>query len=97
MIKSFLHRGLKEFVGSGLGCNLHVSRLDRLNYQLAVLDVATCPQQMDIPGFGLCQLKKALQGYWAVYVSDNYYLTFKFEMGNAVCVDLILRLEVVHD
>ena len=44
---------------------------------------------MALPGFGLHPLKGGLAGYWAVRVSANWRIVFRFEDGNVTDVDLI--------
>jgi addiction module HigA family antidote len=44
---------------------------------------------MDLPGFRLHPLKGALQGHFAVSVSGNWRVTFRFEEGDAVDVDYV--------
>jgi proteic killer suppression protein len=98
MIISYNHIGLKEFHQSGkVTFGLRVSKLDRLNDQLAVLSHAQKPQEMNIPGWGFCSVTRNFQHYWAVNVSDSYYLIFQFKEANATNVDLVLRLEIVHE
>ena len=42
---------------------------------------------MDLPGWRLHPLKGELAGYWAVWVDENWRLTFAFEGFDAVLVD----------
>ncbi len=42
---------------------------------------------MDAPGLVLHPLKGTLKGHWAVKVSGNWRLTFRFEGGDAYVVD----------
>ena len=42
---------------------------------------------MDLPGFRLHQLAGDLKGYYAVSVSGNWRVPFRFEEGDAVDVD----------
>jgi proteic killer suppression protein len=42
---------------------------------------------MNLPGFRLHSLKGDLKGHWAVWVSGNCRVTFRFEEGHAVDVD----------
>ncbi len=44
---------------------------------------------MDLPGFQLHPLTGAMKGYWAVSVSGNWRIVFRFEAGHARDVDLI--------
>jgi len=56
---------------------------------LARLDEATEVRNMALPGFDLHPLKGNLKGLWAVSVSGNWRVAFRFEKGNAYDVDLI--------
>jgi proteic killer suppression protein len=42
---------------------------------------------MNLPGFRLHPLKGTLRGHWAVSVSGNWRVTFRFADGDAVDVD----------
>ena len=42
---------------------------------------------MDLPGFRLHRLKGDLRSHYAVSVSGNWRVTFRFENGHAVDVD----------
>lgn len=53
------------------------------------LDDAVAPSDMSLPGFGLHPLKGDLAGYWAVRVSRNWRIVFRFDDGDAKDVDLI--------
>jgi proteic killer suppression protein len=48
------------------------------------LDAATCAANMNAPDYGLHPLKGEMQGHWAVRVSGNWQLTFRFEGEDAV-------------
>ena len=64
----------------------HVSKLLRI---LTVLDRSTGPEGMDLPGFHLHPLKGNLKGHYAVSVSGNWRVTFRFEDGHAEDVDYL--------
>ena len=44
---------------------------------------------MALPGLDLHPLRGELVGYWAVKVSANWRVIFRFEDGNVVDVDLV--------
>ena len=44
---------------------------------------------MDLPGFRLHRLKGDLKGHYAVSVSGNWRVTFRFEGGHALDVDYL--------
>ena len=55
----------------------------------AVLDRSRGPRDVDLPGLRLHPLKGELQGHYAVAVSANWRVTFRFEDGDAVEVDYL--------
>ena len=58
-----------------------------LHLQLARLEAAKFAQDMNLPGWRLHQLRSDLKGHWAVWVDQNWRMTFRFEGENAVLVD----------
>jgi proteic killer suppression protein len=61
---------------------------ERLENVLAVLDAATTPPDVDLPGYRLHALKGALKGLWSVTVSGNWRVTFRIRDGSVFDVDL---------
>ena len=59
----------------------------KLRHILAVLDQGSAPHDMDLPGFRLHPLTGELRGHYAVSVSGNWRVTFRFEDGHVVDVD----------
>ena len=89
MIKSFRHRGLKALYKDGRAAKIapgHVAKLARI---LTALDRSSGPEGMDLPGFRLHRLKGSMKGHYAVSVSGNWRVTFRFESGHAVEVDYL--------
>lgn len=89
MIASFRHRGLKRLYQDDDHRGLSPVHLDKIKRILARLNEATAVSNMALPGFGLHPLKGKLKGVWAVSVSGNWRIVFRFEKGNAYDVDLI--------
>ena len=87
MIKEFRHKGLAKLFTSGSKAGIQAAHAERLRLQLGRLDSSVGPEDMDLPGWKLHRLKGKLAGHWAVTVSGNWRLTFKFEGSNAVAVD----------
>jgi proteic killer suppression protein len=52
------------------------------------LDAAVVPEDMDLPGFKFHELKGKRKGIYAVSVSGNWRITFKFDGKGAFDVDL---------
>jgi proteic killer suppression protein len=87
MIQSFKHRGLKALYDGRTARRVAPTHVEKLRDILAVLDRSRGPDDMNVPGFRLHPLKGILSGYWAVSVSGNWRVTFRFDNGHAVDVD----------
>jgi proteic killer suppression protein len=87
VIRSFRHRGLERFFREGSKAGIQPKHAKRLRLQLGRLDAATGPQDMDLPGWRLHPLKAELAGHWAVWVDENWRLTFRFVGTDAEIVD----------
>jgi len=89
MIKSFVHKGLKKFFydGSLMGIQAnHASKLERI---LDRLNIVTCIEDMNSPGYNLHKLKGTLKSHYSVKVSSNWRVIFKFEDGHAYVLDYL--------
>ena len=53
------------------------------------LNASAVPDDMNVPGFRLHQLKGDLAGFRAVTVRANWRIVFRFEDGHAVDVDYL--------
>jgi len=87
MLKSYRHKGVKQFAETGSKAGIQPEHANRLRRILSALDAATCPANMNAPGYALHPLKGDLEGHWAVRVSGNWRLTFTFEGEDAILVD----------
>lgn len=87
MILSFKHRGLRALYNGRSARRVAPEHVRKLMRILAVLDRSSGPQDMNLPGFRLHPLAGQLRGYYAVSVSGNWRVTFRFEDGHAVEVD----------
>lgn len=87
MIKSFRHRGVAKFFHAGSKAGIQPKHASKLRLQLFALDNARQPGDMNASGWNLHPLTGALKGHWAVSVSGNWRLTFKFEGEDAILVD----------
>lgn len=88
MIVSFAHKGLENFFTTGSTAGIQFKHKNKLSQQLAILNIANTPLDMNIPGWQLHALKGDLADHWAVSVNGNWRLTFRFnEDGNAEVVD----------
>lgn len=87
MIKSFAHKGLEAFFATGSKAGIQAVHAARLRRQLAQLHQASTPKDMNVPGWRLHPLKGSFAGHWAVWVSGNWRMTFKFDGLDASIVD----------
>lgn len=88
-IKSFQHKGVERFFSTGSKAGIQAAHAAKLGRQLVALNVATGPVQMNVPGWGFHSLKGDMAGHYALSVSGNWRLTFKFEGTDAVFVDYL--------
>ena len=87
VIKGFAHTGLRLFFETGKKTGIQPKHADRLRLILTVLNTATAPRDMGLPGLNLHQLFGDLAEFWAVRVSGNYRVIFRFEGSDAFDVD----------
>jgi proteic killer suppression protein len=86
---SFRHRGLRQYYERGNTRFLNPEQLPKIRRILALLDSASRPQSLDLPGLRLHALKGDRKGFWSVSVSGNWRIVFRFEDGEARDLDLV--------
>ena len=77
-IVGFTHKGLERFFASGTTAGIQSNHAARLRLILGRLSVAREPRDMGLPGLKLHPLKGDRRGTWAVQVSGNWRVTFRF-------------------
>jgi proteic killer suppression protein len=87
MISSFIHKGLERFYKTGNTSGVQTNHVKRLRLILSNLDQVEVPNDMDLPGLRLHQLKGSRKGIWSVTVSGNWRVTFRFEGRDAELVN----------
>ncbi len=87
MIKSFIHKGLKEYFETGSKKGIQPEHASKLARILDRLDASTSPQDMNLPGYRLHELKGDMRDYWSVTVNGNWRVTFYFVGRDAYLVD----------
>jgi addiction module HigA family antidote len=88
MIRSFRDKAVERFYGAGDGRRLSIQNTKRLSNILRVLDDASRPQDMNLPGFRFHSLTGQHIGRYAVSASGNWRITFGWAEGAAIDVDL---------
>ena len=89
MIVSFKHRGLKHLYEKGDRRRINPLHLERIELILADLDAAENIVHLRRPGYRLHELHGRRAGCYAVDVSGNWRIVFRFEAGQAADVDLV--------
>jgi len=87
VIRTFKHKGLERFFSTGSKAGIQAQHAARLRVILGRLNAAATPQDMNLPGLGLHQLKGDRKGTWAVQASGNWRITFTFIGKDADAVD----------
>jgi proteic killer suppression protein len=87
MIKEFRHRGLEKYFAKGTKAGIQAKHEKRIRLILARLGASTSPQDMNLPGLQLYELKGKRKGTWSVSVSGNWRITFVFDGVDVVGVD----------
>ncbi len=88
MIRSFRSKALRRFAEEGDASKLSVQKPDRMRRILARLDAAVAPADMNLPGWRFHPLTGDRKGEYAVWVSENWRITFAWSDGDAIDVDL---------
>lgn len=89
MILSFKHKGLEKFFRTGKSSGIRADHARRLRLVLARLSASRRPSDMALPGLRLHPLKGDMKGYFAVSVSGNWRIVFRFQGEDAADVDYL--------
>lgn len=88
MIRTFRHKGLDRFFSKSERRGIDAKQADRIRRILDRLDAATNPEDMNLPGLKFHGLSGNRKGAYSVRVSGNWRITFEFDSGDAVNVNL---------
>jgi toxin HigB-1 len=89
VLKSFAHKGLEALFVSGTTRGIQPKFAQKLLDILDLLDGATEVHDMEFPGSGLHALKGNRKGFWAIKVTGNWRIIFRFEAGDALDVNYL--------
>jgi proteic killer suppression protein len=89
MIRNIRHKGLRLLYEKDQTKGVRQDQIRRLRAILARLEASTTPADMDFPGLRLHPLSGDLSGFYAVDVSGNWRVIFRFEGEDATDIDLI--------
>jgi toxin HigB-1 len=88
VIASFRHKGLEAFWQTGSQAGVDAGPAQRLRDRLLVLQAATRPQDMHLPGFDFRELKRDRARTYSVHVNGPWCITFRWHKSTAIEVDL---------
>jgi proteic killer suppression protein len=89
VIRSFAHKGLRRFFISGSKAGIRPEHEKRLRLILGALNTAATVKDMELPGLSLHPLTGRLSEFWAVSISGNWRIIFRFKDQEALDVDYI--------
>jgi proteic killer suppression protein len=89
MIKSWKHKGLKNFYMLGDKSGIIFAHIKRLQVILQLLNAATKPEHLNVPSLDFHLLKGQLKNFYAVKVRANWRIIFQFDGEDATAVDYI--------
>ena len=87
MIRKFKHSGLEKYFLRGTKAGIQAKHINRVRLILGRLHAAIKPQDMNLPGLELHELRGRRKGTWAVKVSGNWRISFKFDGVDAIDVN----------
>lgn len=80
---------MRAFFEAGRTTGIRPEHRARLRLLLGRLNAANEPRDMNLPGLRLHQLKGRSKGLWAVDVSGNWRVVFRFDGRDVVEVDYV--------
>jgi proteic killer suppression protein len=89
VIRNFRHKGLAALYHERQSKGVMQSHVKRLRIILALLDTAKTLDDVALPGMRLHPLKGTWEGFYAVNVSGNWRVVFRFEEGDVLDVDYV--------
>ncbi len=88
MIRGFRYKGLERYFTKSDRSGIDARQAVRIQRILDRLEGATRPDDMNLPGYRFHALKGDRKGVYAVSVSGNWRITFRFDDGDAIDVNL---------
>jgi proteic killer suppression protein len=86
MIRNFRHKGLERFFDTGTVAGIRPEHARKVHVLLTRLEMASAPEDMNLPGWGFHKMQGTRKDHYAVTVIKNWRITFRFEGGDAIDV-----------
>ncbi|BBH16795.1 protein killer protein [Nocardioides baekrokdamisoli] len=87
MIVTFRHEGLEALFRTGSKRGVQPSHAPKLLRMLDLIDVASEPADVMLPGYRAHELHGDLAGHWSMWVNGNWRVTFRFIGEDVELVD----------
>jgi len=87
VIRTFKNKALAELWNKGRTAKIAAQMQDRIIRRLDRLNVATKPEDMNLPGFDFHSLMGFNPKRYTVHVNGPWCMTFEFKDGDALRVD----------
>lgn len=89
-IKSFSHKGLKNFYFNGTKSGLNANHIDSIGYILDAVEASHHPQDLKaIYSNKFSEKKGAGKGVYSIEVNGNWRITFQIQDEGAVFLDYV--------
>jgi len=88
MIESFKHKGLERYFTEADKRGIPAQSAKRIERMLDRLDASIQADDMDLPGYKFHALKGDRAGEYAVTVTGNVRITYRFDGQHATAVNL---------
>lgn len=89
MIVTIRHKNLRQYYEDGNGGKLPHEQLLKISRILTALDAVSSENDIMALGLGIHKLTGNMKDFWALKVSANYRITFKFDDGDIFDVDYV--------
>ncbi|MEQ8363046.1 MAG: type II toxin-antitoxin system RelE/ParE family toxin [Cyclobacteriaceae bacterium] len=89
MIENFKSKALKKFFVKGDDSKINPNHRKRIKRILFVLNNGKKLEDFNMPGWNFHPLKGNLKGMYAIEVSGNFRVIFRFENGKVMDVDYL--------
>lgn len=82
------NKALRRFAARGDESRLNADWVPRIRRILTQLNVAVAPGELNLPGLHWHELKGDRAGTWAVRVTGNWRITFRWDDAGPYAIDL---------
>lgn len=89
MIQSIRHKGLRIYYEDGDGSKLPKEQLAKISRILTALDAISSEDDIKSLSSGIHPLKGNYKGFWALSVTGNYRIIFRFQAPDVYDVDYL--------